>query len=95
MNRAVSLIRNKYMIASVIFAVWMLFFDRHDLTTQYDYYVQRKALEQEKEFYDREISRISRTLDDLEKNPAAIERIGREKYQMKKADEDVYVILRH
>lgn len=94
MKRIVSIVRNKYMIAGVIFAVWMLFFDRHDLTAQYDYYVQRRALEQERNFYEREISRITRTLHDLDSNSAEIERIAREKYQMKKSTEDVYIILR-
>lgn len=94
MKRAVSIVRNKYILAGLIFSVWMLFFDRHDVAAQYEYYVQRKALEQEKEFYDREIGRITQTLEDLESDPGELERIAREKYQMKKTDEDVYVILR-
>ena len=93
MNRLLAIIRNKYLIATSVFVVWMLFFDRHDLTTQYDYYNQLKALEAEKAYYEAEISRVEKGVEDLQGNAKEIERIAREKYQMKKSGEDVYIIL--
>lgn len=93
MKKTLSILRNKYLIASIIFGVWMVFFDRHDLTAQYDYQSQRKELEREKMFYSKEIIRMNKNLEDLEQNPEAIERVAREKYQMKRANEDVYVII--
>lgn len=94
MIRLFSIIKNKYFLAGSIFAVWMLFFDRHDISTQFDYYSQLKSLKGEKEFYENEISRISQNIIDLEESSVEIERLAREKYQMKKDGEDVYVILR-
>ncbi len=94
MGRLFSIVKNKYIIAGSIFAVWMLFFDRHDLSTQFDYYNQLKSLEGEKMFYETEINRINQNIKDLEGNSEEIERLAREKYQMKKDGEDVYVILR-
>lgn len=94
MIRLFSIIKNKYFLAGSIFAVWMLFFDRHDISTQFDYYSQLKSLKGEKEFYESEISRISQNIIDLEESSVEIERLAREKYQMKKDGEDVYVILR-
>src|SRR3546814_15698675 len=44
MERFMSTIRNKYLIATVAFAVWMLFFDRHDMATQYGYYRRLNGL---------------------------------------------------
>jgi|SRR5690606_5155411 len=93
MERLLSVIRNKYIIASVAFAVWMLFFDRHDVTTQYSYYSQLKELRAEKEFYTVEIDQVTKLIDDLRNDPQALQRIAREKYKMKKDNEDVYVIL--
>lgn len=93
MERLLTIIRNKYIIASVAFAVWMLFFDRHDVTTQYDYYTQLKGLKAEKAFYTTEIEHINRTIDDLNNNPQELQRVAREKYKMKKENEDVFVIV--
>lgn len=89
-----SIIKNKYLIAGCIFAIWMLFFDRHDISTQFDYYSQLKTLEKEQAFYTEEIERINQNIIDLEQSSVEIERLAREKYQMKKDGEDVYIILR-
>lgn len=94
MERLISLVKNRYVIAGLIFTTWLLFFDRHDLSSQFDYYNSLKTLEKEKVFFETEIDEISQTLEALQQDPAAIERIAREKYQMKKDGEDIYVILR-
>lgn len=94
MERLIALIKNKYVVATLVFAVWLLFFDRHDLSSQFDYYSSLKELQAEQAFYEEEIKRIEQTLENLESNPAEIERIAREKYQMKRDGEDIYVILR-
>jgi len=93
MERLLSVIRNKYLIAGVAFVVWMLFFDRNDLATQYDYYSQAKELRKQKAFYTTEIDRVTKTLHDLNSDPQALQRIAREKYKMKKENEDVFVII--
>lgn len=93
MERLLSIIRNKYVIASVAFVVWMMFFDRHDITTQYGYYSQLKGLKIEKEFYTKEIERVNKTILDLNSDPDALQRMAREKYKMKKENEDVFVII--
>ncbi|HWK99960.1 MAG TPA: septum formation initiator family protein [Parapedobacter sp.] len=93
MERFLSAIRNKYLIAIVAFAVWMLFFDRHDMATQYGYYSQLKDFKAEKTFYTTEIDRITKAIDDLNTDPLAQERVARERYQMKKDNEDIFVIV--
>jgi cell division protein FtsB len=93
MERWIYIIKNKYVIAILAFTVWMLFFDRNDVTTQYQYYSQKKALEREKAYFTSEISRMEKEIQALQSDPNEIQRIAREKYQMKKDNEDVYVIL--
>jgi len=93
MERLFAIIRNKYIIASIAFLVWMLFFDRHDVATQYDYYSQLKGLKEEKAFYTTEIERVDRAIKDINSDPLALERVAREKYKMKKENEDVFVII--
>ena len=93
MERVLGAIRNKYFIAVVAFVVWMLFFDRHDVTTQYGYYSQLKDLKAEKAFYSTEINRLTKAIDDMDNNPKELERVARERYQMKKENEDIFVIV--
>ena len=93
MERLLTIIKNKYVIAGVAFAVWMLFFDRHDITAQYSYYTQLKGLKAEQAFYTAEIERIHKTIHDLNVNPQELQRMAREKYKMKRENEDVFVII--
>jgi len=92
MERFINSIRNQYLIAGVAFLVWMCFFDRYDITTQYNFQTEKTKLEQEKEYYTNEIESISQSIKDVQYNQSEIQRIAREKYKMKKDQEDVYII---
>lgn len=93
MERFLRAVRNKYLIAIVAFVIWMLFFDRHDMATQYGYYSQLKELKAEKAFYTTEIGRITKAIEDLNTDPQEQQRVARERYQMKKDNEDIFVIV--
>ncbi|TDQ77216.1 FtsB family cell division protein [Sphingobacterium yanglingense] len=92
MERIVSLVKNRFLISGVAFLVWMCFFDRYDIATQIGYQQERNKLELEKEFYSNETDNIEKAIKDAQFNPSEIQRIAREKYKMKKTNEDVYVI---
>ena len=93
MNRFISLLSNKYFLSATAFVVWMLFFDRNDLMSQYDYRAQVNKLQAEKEFYIRETEKARKDLDELTTNKEKLEKFAREKYLMKKENEDVFVII--
>ncbi len=92
MERFLLLIRNKYLIAGLAFVVWMCFFDRYDISTQYSYHKEEAKLRSEKEYYESETVRIEKAIVDVQKNQTEIQRIARERYKMKKDNEDVYII---
>ena len=92
MGRFLALIQNKYFISAVAFLIWMCFFDRYDISTQFAYQQEKDKLQAEKEFYEKEITRIEKAIYDVQYNPNEIQRIAREHYKMKKDNEDVYVI---
>ncbi|MDB5120615.1 MAG: Cell division protein FtsB [Sphingobacteriales bacterium] len=94
MNRFLSLFGNKYFLAAFAFAVWMLFFDRNDLMSQYEYHTQVTKLEEEKEFYTKESEKAIKDLDELTTNREMLEKFAREKYLMKKDNEDIFVIVK-
>jgi cell division protein FtsB len=93
MKRLLNLIKNKYFLAAVAFVVWMLFFDRNDLASQYAYRSQVNKLEEEKDFYIQKISQVEKDLQELNSNQEKLEKFARERYFMKKDNEDVYVII--
>jgi len=93
MARILDLIRNKYLIAFVAFLTWMLFFDRNDLISQYEYRSQLNKLEAEKAFYTLESAKAVKDLNELTTNQSKLEKFAREKYLMKKENEDVFVII--
>src|SRR5687768_4552553 len=94
MKRIVELFSNKYFLTSTCFVVWMLFFDRNDLLSQYEYRSQLNKFKEEKAFYISEIEKVKTDLDELSTNQERLEKFAREKYLMKKDYEDVYVIIR-
>lgn len=93
MQRILDVIKNKYLLAFIAFVVWMCFFDRYDITTQHSYYTQKKNLEEQKIFYESEIERIEKAIYNIQYDPNEIQRVAREKYKMKKSNEDIYVIV--
>lgn len=94
MERIAGILRNKYLIATVAFIAWMLFFDRNDFMSQYEYQTQLNKLEEEKAFYLKEIEQVRSDLEGLTYNKEKLEKLAREKYLMKKENEDVFVIVR-
>ena len=88
-----SLLKNKFFISSLAFLVWMTFFDRNDMISQLDYRSQVNKLKAEKEFYNKEIAQVEKDLTELTTDQKKLEKFAREKYLMKKDNEDVFVIV--
>lgn len=86
-------LKNKYLLAGTAFAVWMVFFDRNDLFTQHHRKQELEALEESKMFYADQIAKERKSLEELQSNPAAIEKYAREQYGMKRDNEDVFVVI--
>jgi cell division protein FtsB len=88
-----SVLKNKYTITIVFLLTWLLFFDRYDFVTQYKTVKELKQLEEEKQYYLSEIAKNENDLNLLKEDPVYLERFAREKYLMKQANEDVFIIL--
>ncbi|RZL19654.1 MAG: septum formation initiator family protein [Pedobacter sp.] len=94
MNRLLELLRNKYFLSVIAFVVWMLFFDKNDIIAQYEFKSQVNKLQEEKDFYVKEIETVKKDLNELNTNLNTAEKFAREKYFMKKDNEDVFVIVK-
>lgn len=90
--RRFKIIKNKFVIATAAFIVWILFFDRNDLFTQWERKKELNKLETSKEYYQGEIASIKKELSDLDNDPAILEKIARERFYLKRANEDVFIV---
>ena len=80
--------RRKYLITIVAFAVIIVFLDENSLLRRLGYEREISQLKEEIEKYRAD---YEENLNEISTNPDAIEQIAREKYLMKKPNEDIYV----
>ncbi|MBL4678413.1 MAG: septum formation initiator family protein [Mucilaginibacter sp.] len=93
MKRLLDLIKNKFFLVTLAFVIWMIFFDKNDLFSQYEYRQQLSKLKEEEAFYKQETEKVKTDLNELTSDKAKLEKFAREKYLMKKDNEDVFVII--
>lgn len=82
---------HKYLITICIFGVIIGFLDENSLYRRIKYAREIVLLEDEIEKYRKDYAESTRRLNELNSNPEAIEKVAREKYLMKKPNEDIYV----
>jgi cell division protein DivIC len=83
---------NKYLISGIAFALWMLFFDRNDITLQLKRVRELKKLQESEKVMDRQITDTKQELSLLKTDPETLEKYARERYMMKKDNEDLFII---
>lgn len=92
-KRILPYIKNKYLLTLVGLTVWVVFFDKNDLKTQMELRQKVKLLEKERDYFSQEIDVINNEIKELTTNPKTLEKFAREKYLMKRDNEDIFVIV--
>lgn len=87
-------LKSKYLITGLLFIVWMLFFDRDIVTLQWKRIVDLRKLQQSEKNMNDQIADTRKELDLLKTSPITLEKYAREKYMMKRDNEDLYIIVR-
>lgn len=82
--------RNRYVLVVVLFLIWMLAFDKNNVRVQVNLSQTKKKMEQEKTYFEEEINKTRQGKYDIEQD---IEKFARERYFMKRADEEIFVIV--
>ncbi len=75
------------------FLVWLTFFDHHDFILQHSYRSKLNDLKKECKYYIHEIEKNKAEITELFTNNKNLERFAREKYFMKRDNEDVFVFV--
>lgn len=87
-----SWLKSKYLIAGVSFAVWMLFFDPKDLLSDIERRNKLNELQTSELHLKEQITDAKQELNLLKNNAQSIEKYAREKYLMKKDNEDLFIV---
>ncbi|MEP7127529.1 MAG: septum formation initiator family protein [Chitinophagales bacterium] len=88
-----SILTNKYLIVSIAFLSWMLFFDNNDIVSQVQLRMKLSEYRNKKEYYEQKIADVKNEKKELLTNQESLEKFAREQYMMKKDDEDLFVIV--
>ncbi len=83
--------KHKYLITVIAFGVIIGFLDENSIVRRMQYTQEISTLNKEIEKYRNEYEESTERLNELVTNPEALEQIAREKYRMKKPNEDIYV----
>jgi cell division protein DivIC len=81
----------KYLITVIIFILVVGLFDKNSFLHRYENQREMVSLQKEIQKYRNKYNQASHQLLELDSNPEAIKKIARERYFMKKENEDVFV----
>ena len=90
--RKLSWLRNKYLLSGCFFIVWMFFFDPKDWNVAFDKHEKLKDLQKSELHLTNLIVETRQELGQLKTNAQTIEKYAREKYLMKKDNEDLFIV---
>lgn len=92
LGRLPSWLKNKYLLTGVFFALWMLFFDQKDILSLIELRSRQNNLENSQAHLKQLITYASKEDLLLQNNVQGIEKYAREKYFMKKDNEDLFIV---
>lgn len=87
-------LQNKWIVTILIFVVWMLFFDRNCVINQISIVSSINEAKDLKEYYIEQHYSDSVALRILKYDTSMLEKFGREKYLMKKPNEDIFLFVK-
>lgn len=93
LNRIRKILTNKFLIALIVFSIWMTFFDSNRIIDRMKEYRNMKQLELDKIYYETKIEQDSRRMKELRTDKENLEKFAREQYLMKRPNEDVFIII--
>ncbi|UYQ92301.1 septum formation initiator family protein [Chitinophaga horti] len=88
-----ALVRNKYVVTTAAFILWLAFLDRNNMLSQYELTAEVNKMEAQKEFYRENNDATRKESQELLSSMEKLEKFAREQYKMKKDNEDVFLIM--
>lgn len=85
-------VRNKYLVTSLAFVIWITFFDSNNLIEWSRVVLNIGQQESQKEYYKESIKSTEEKLRELTSNRDSLEKYAREQYLFKGDDEEVFIV---
>jgi cell division protein FtsB len=92
LNHIPSWLKNKYLLTGTFFVIWMLFFDPKDILSEFERRDKLNELQNSEQHLKQLITESHTELNLLKNNAQSIEKYAREKYLMKKDNEDLFIV---
>ena len=92
LTRIPSWLKSKYLLTGAFFVIWMVFFDPKDILSDLERRDKLNELETSELHLKQQITDARKELDLLKNNAQSIEKYAREKYLMKKDNEDLFIV---
>ena len=86
-------LKNFYVITSIIFLFFILIFDSYNIFKQWQLKNAKTELEKSKAYYMEAVKKIRIQNKRLMNDDEELERIAREKFYMKKDNEEIFVVI--
>lgn len=86
------IVKFKYVITVIVFGILIGFVGEHSLVERYKQRQEMKELQSEIDKYNSKFDSDKELLMRLKNNPEAIKDVARERYFMKKENEDIFII---
>lgn len=87
------IVKNKFVLASLFFIVWLVFFDQNNLIDRVVAMRRYYNMEEQREYYINKIEADSRKLKELRTDRENLEKFAREQYYMKRDNEDIFIVV--
>jgi cell division protein FtsB len=92
LNGVLSFLKNKYVLSVLAFIVWMIFFDPKDWSLITARQNKLEELQKSEQHLNQQIAETRQELGLLKTSAATIEKYAREKYHMKKDNEEIFIV---
>ena len=86
-------LRNRYGAGVLVLLFWITFMHDYDLYTTFKLRRELHRMEEQHTWYAQEIQRSKEQLHELNSNTALLEKFAREKYLMKRDNEEIFVLV--
>ena len=88
------LFKNFYFLFFLCFVLWMTIIDSNGFINRYRLSDKLSELNSQKEFYVKEIDKVSLDKERFESDQELLEKYAREEYLMKKESEDIFYVTK-
>ncbi len=86
-------IKNKYVVAGIVFLLWLLFFDQNNIVNRISDYQYLRKMKEQRDYYSKKIDNDAQRTIELMTDDDNLEKFAREQYLMKKPNEEVFVVI--